>query len=246
MRAPDFALADLFRAHANGSPEKKHAGTLAAYVFADEPGAPSPRKAPPCAGGGLRKPTFSPFGGMLESLRTDSGAVVPLTFVPPFPVYPPETAWMREPRTDIPALVLSTHSAGARVAYLPADIDRRFAAENLPDHGNLLANLFRWAAGGKIPLQVEGAGLLDCHLYQQPGRLILHLVNLTNQGAWRAPLDELIPVGPLKVRVLLPAGVRGSVRCLVAGGTPTAATAGGWCSFTLPRVLDHEVAIIGG
>jgi hypothetical protein len=61
----------------------------------------------------------------------------------------------------------------------------------------LLANLVRWAAASRIPLEVRGAGLIDCHLYRQPGRVILHLVNLTNAGAWRSPVDELIPVGSL-------------------------------------------------
>ena len=38
---------------------------------------------------------------------------MPLTFVPPFPTYPPETSWMRQPTTDIPGLVLSEHGAAA-------------------------------------------------------------------------------------------------------------------------------------
>ena len=91
---------------------------------------------------------------------------------------------------------------------LPADLDRRYANENLPDHADLLANLIRWAAG-RIPLEVRGASMIDCHLYRQLGRVILHLVNLTNAGAWRAPVEELIPVGPLQVRVQLPPEVRG-------------------------------------
>ena len=42
------------------------------------------------------------FGGLLEPVRTDPGAEVLMTFIPQFPIYPPETAWMREPITDIP------------------------------------------------------------------------------------------------------------------------------------------------
>ncbi len=100
-------------------------------------------------------------------------AKVLLTFIPSFPMFPPETAWMREPRTNIPGLILN-ESDGGRIAYLPADIDRRFALDNLPDHGDLLANLVRWAARGNLPLEVTGRGLIDCELYQQPGRMILH------------------------------------------------------------------------
>jgi len=33
----------------------------------------------------------------------------------------------------------------------------------------------RWTAADRIPLDVRGPGSIDCHLYRQPGRLILHL-----------------------------------------------------------------------
>ena len=102
---------------------------------------------------------------------------------------------MRQPKTDIPGLVLSTRGK-SRIAYMPADLDRRYTREHLPDHGDLLANIVRWAAGDDIPLAVEGPGLIDCHLYTQGNRLILHLVNLTSAGTWRAPVEELIPGRP--------------------------------------------------
>ncbi len=34
-----------------------------------------------------------------------------MTFIPPFPIYPPETAWMREFRTDIPGCNADFQSA---------------------------------------------------------------------------------------------------------------------------------------
>ena len=153
---------------------------------------------------------------------------------------------MREPKTDIPGLILNTTAGGGRIAFLPADLDRRFARDNLPDHGDLLANLVRWAAKDDIPLAVEGAGLIDCHLYHQPGRLILHLVNLTSAGTWRQPVHELIPVGPLQVRVKLSPGVRRPrARFLVSGKeVPTFAKAG-WNRFEVESILDHEVMVIG-
>ncbi len=93
---------------------------------------------------------------------------------------------MRQPTSDIPGLVLSEHGA-SRVAYLPADIDRRYAREHLPDHARLIANIVRWVANETVPLAVEGTGFIDCHLYEQPGRTILHVVNLTSEATWRAP-----------------------------------------------------------
>jgi hypothetical protein len=83
------------------------------------------------------------------------------------------------------------------------------------------------------------------HLYTQPGRLVLHLVNLTNAGTWRAPVDELISVGPLRGRVKLPPDVRGkTLHLLVSGRKTAAAAAHGWTRFQLDSLLDHEVAVL--
>ena len=76
--------------------------------------------------------------------------------------------------------------------------------------------------------------------------MILHLVNLTSAGTWRQPVHELIPVGPLQVRVKLPADVRGKrVRFLVAGKTVTAGITAGWSRFEVKSILDHEVIVVG-
>jgi hypothetical protein len=253
----DFALADLFGAHKvahpaqNRLPGSHHTylrltPELRAQVWGpkagDEPAIEGQRH--PVLRG-FDETDILPFGGWLDSLRTDPGVSVPLTFVPPFPVYPPETAWMREPKTDIPALILRELGNGSRIAYLPADLDRRFAKDNLPDHGNLLANLVRWSSSDAIPLQVEGRGLIDCHLYRQADRLILHLVNLTSAGTWRAAIDELIPVGPFHVRVRLPADISGhGVRSLVSSLRAETALSHGWAAFDVKSVLDHEVVVI--
>jgi hypothetical protein len=256
----DFGLAGLFGVHAAGqarpatvrrAPAASGSGAhtylrlapeLRAGVWGpkagDEP-APAGKRHPVLAG--FEETDILPYGGTLEpGLRLDAGAEVPLTYVPPFPVYPPETSWMRTPRTDVPALVLK-----GRCAYLAADIDSRFARENLPDHGDLLANLVRWAVGERMPLVVKGKGLVDCGLYSQPGRLVLHLVNLVSAGTWRSPIDELIPIGPLAIRVRLPAGVRGTRgRLLVSGAAVAPKISGGFAEVEIKAVLDHEVLVL--
>jgi hypothetical protein len=129
---------------------------------------------------------------------------------------------------------------------LAADLDRRFAQHNLPDHGDLLANLIKWTARESIPLNVEGRGLIDSHLYLQSDRLVVHLVNLTSAGTWRSPVHELIPVGPIEVRVRIQGfDAARSVRSIVSGRTLAAKVKDGWCHFTLDSILDHEVALIG-
>jgi hypothetical protein len=185
-----------------------------------------------------------PFGGTLSPLGVEPPASVPLTLVPPFPTYPPETAWMREPKSDIPGLVLSEQGK-SRVAFMPADIDRRYAREHLPDHARLLANIVRWAADDTIPLAVEGTGLVDCHLYEQPGRMILHIVNLTSEATWRAPLDELIRIGPLEVKVRLPSHITRARACLLVSGTERPVTlANRTASVVIDSILDHEMMVI--
>jgi hypothetical protein len=87
--------------------------------------------------------------------------------------------------------------------------------------------------------------MIDCHLYRQPARLILHVVNLTNAATWRAPMDDSIPVGPLQVKVQLPQDVRGGHgECLVAARKLAVTLREKWASFELRSVLDHEVVVL--
>lgn len=194
---------------------------------------------------GFNDTNILPFGGLLRPLKTDPGTEIPMTFIPAFPIYPPETAWMREPKTDIPGLILKTGKSGSRLAFLPADIDRQFGRFNLPDHGNLLNNLVRWAVKDNLPVIIEGPGLIDCHLYVQAGRMVLHIVNLTSSATWRQPLEELIPVGPFTIKVRVAESLTGkNVRLLVSNQKLSARVMNNWSHFELKSVLDHEVVAI--
>jgi Hypothetical glycosyl hydrolase 6 len=269
---PDFALADLFACHRIGETPRlrgrdgRGGGASSSAAFApssdshtylrlhpelrarvDGPKAgdePTPAGERHVVLRGFDETDILPFGGVISPLNVAAGAIVPLTFVPPFPTYPPETAWMRQPTSGIPGLVLSQHGV-ARVAYMPADIDRRYAREHLPDHAALLANVIRWITNEHLPLVVEGTGLVDCHLYEQPGRLILHLVNLTSEATWRAPLSELIRIGPLTVKIRVPKQlIRRSANLLVAGSQRPIALDRGMAVIQIDALLDHEVIVV--
>jgi hypothetical protein len=254
---PDFALADLLRVHVRTKPVWQRAATASVQTylrlhpeFRGRVYGPRTGKEPAINGSrhavlqGFDETDLLAFGGTLQPLRVEEGATIPLTFVPEFPVFPPETSWMREQDTTIPGLIVS-ESGASRVAYLAADLDRRYMRDLLPDHGNLLANLVRWANREPIPLRVEGAGLVDCHLYRQGNTLILHLVNLTSSGTWRAPIDELIPIGPLRVGIKVPKGVRGAhAQLTVSAGTLPVKMSQGWVEFVMKSVIDHEMIVI--
>lgn len=253
---PDYALSDLFGTHltkagrAAISLTETHTYLRLTPELRAQVDGPKTGKEPAISGvrhpilKGFEETDILPYGGKLEPVYTDAGVEILMTFIPAFPVYPPETSWMRQPKTDIPGLILNTKYKG-RIAFMPADIDRRFAQNNLPDHGNLLGNLIRWVAKDNIPLKVEGTGMIDCHLYHQTGRLIMHLVNLTNPAAWRQPIHELTASGPFKVRVKVPVDVHGKrLQLLVSGKQALPLIKNGWVSFEVMSVLDHEVVVI--
>ena len=261
---PDYALADLYGAHfeeknrtASGtslrrsSNETYHTYLRLSPELRKKFDGPDTGQEPEVTGTrhsvlkGFDETDIISYGGLLTKVRTDPSSEVLLTFIPQFPIYPPETAWMREPKTDIAGLIINTRTTGGRIVFMPADIDRQFGRYNLPDHGTLLANLIRWASKDNIPLTVDCHGLVDCNLYLQSGRLILHITNLTSAGTWRQPVDEFIPIGPVTVEIKLPEGINGSgIKLLVSGQKNKTTIEKGLVRFTIDSITDHEVAVI--
>jgi len=144
---------------------------------------------------GFENTTMIPFGGGLQVVNS-TGNLKPLfSYIPAFPIYPPEFSWIREEEPNTYPMFAGTLPGGGRAVYFAGDVDRCYGRALLPDHGILLANAVQWAANGAIPITLEGPGHIDCKLYRQENRLIVHLTNLT--GSNRAGyLDEFVPVGP--------------------------------------------------
>jgi hypothetical protein len=58
-------------------------------------------------------------------------------------------------------------------------------------------------------------------------------------------MRELIPVGPQKVRLRLPAGMRArNIRLLAAAKTPPVRQDGEYVTVTAPSILDHEIVAV--
>jgi hypothetical protein len=54
----------------------------------------------------------------------------------------------------------------------------------------------------------------------------------------------LIPVGPIRVHLKLPAGIRGkNARLLVRGGKASLTSKQGTATLEVPSILDHEVIV---
>ncbi|CAN5557489.1 family 10 glycosylhydrolase [soil metagenome] len=261
-RRDDFALADLFGANAVGahhgaetddrsswdewgqhtylriSPERR--GGVYGPLTGSEPAITGERHT---AITGFEETDSIPFGGRLEVVRASAQAQIPLTLIPPFPIYPPETSWMRQDRSHVPALVLNEVSGG-RVAYLPADLDRTYGRSRIPDHARLLANLTRWVANDRIPLAILGAGFIHATVYRQGDRFILHLVNLTGHEASGTPVHEFVPIGPFEIAVQVGNSLSAlKTRALVSGELLNMSLSDGWASVTVRSIADHEVLV---
>ena len=168
----------------------------------------------------------------------------PLTLVPSYPDLPMEDVYPRVPKTEIRELYLR-ESGLSRVAYVPWDIDRTFWEVMSPDHGLLLRNIVQWATNEPAPVEVDGPGVIDVTAWRQRDSMTVHLVNLTNPMMMKGPLREVIPVGPVTVKLRIPAGIRpGKVQLLTAGTTPRVSQADGVLTVTVPRVEVHEVVAV--
>lgn len=262
---PDFALADLFSASHRGASLGFEVPVRAS--FEDDSSHTYLRLSPenrgnvygpqtgsePVMGDVPRHPILDgfedtdilPFGGKLEVVSAAGNARLPLSYVPAFPIFPPELSWMRNPKTSTPAAVCTEHDRGGRVVYFAGDIDRCYGRDNLPDHGRLIANAVRWAVSGDLPLELKGAGFIDCRLYSQPGRLICHLVNLTNDGAWRGPIHEIAPTGPFELRLKVSGELKkAKAKLLVSEAEGASRIDGDWLTVAVPSISDHEIVVV--
>ncbi len=167
-----------------------------------------------------------------------------LTFIPTYPVHPPEKVYPDPKRTDVP-LVFYREQNG-RTVYFAMDIDAAFWRSRLPDHKRLLLNALNWVRKNEpLPVTVKGPGLLDVTVWRQVNSLTVHLVNLTTPNLFGGPVTEIVPVGEQRIRLRLPEGTSAvKVRSLRTGSEIQAIAQDGELLFTVPQVVDHEIVAV--
>ncbi|WEK03398.1 MAG: beta-galactosidase [Candidatus Devosia phytovorans] len=191
---------------------------------------------------GLDQTDTLPFGGFLPLVTVDADTQVLATYVPNFPIYPPETSWMREPYSDHAAITVRTSAAGGKLIWFVADLDRCFARDEQFEHALLLANAVKWSLGNKAKVTLKGThGVITAELYQQGDRHVLHLNNRLLLSRTPGRQYDLVPIGPVEVRLRTKGS---SVDLRVAGKTVAATREGDELVFTVNEILDHEVAVI--
>lgn len=250
IRRRDFAIADVLGVHATGGAEGSReplAGNIEVwdrhnYLRISRGAVPGSDEE--AIFDGLAKTNLVSFGGRLEQVRAERGAVL-MTYVTPFPNYPPEFAWLPAEPTDIPALVVRADPNGAKIAYLAGDLDRIAGRELRPDHLRLIGNIVGWQLGAHRLIEVGGPRGVDVNVYRQEGRLIVHLVHIEAPSPIPGTLDELGTVGPFEITLRQPDIQPGATgRTLVLGQHIEVDAADGTATFTVAGVRDHEIVVI--
>jgi hypothetical protein len=184
----------------------------------------------------------------LEVIPREPFAETPITLIPSYPDLPMEKVYPRVAKTDISCLYL--RQPAGRVAYFPFDIDRTFWEVLSPDHLKLLRNTIQWAnnpgAQNEAPIiEVTGPGVLDVTIWQNPGSITIHLVNLTNPMTMKGPYRDFFPVGAQTIKLRLPSGIQAKqARLLVSEKTTPINRSGDDLILNVPSILDHEVIAI--
>jgi hypothetical protein len=148
---------------------------------------------------GIGETQFVPNELGFCNVQPADGTEVLLTLVPPFAPLggvgaPPERASIPTDKTDVPLAVQR-----GRCVTFAHEIGRLEWRFRLPDHARLIANAVRAAAPRPYPAELEGAPFgVQLSLFQQPGRLLCHLVNACGAGTVR---HEVVALHDLRLRV---------------------------------------------
>jgi len=167
-----------------------------------------------------------------------------LTVVPGFVAYPPELSYPVQPHTTEPAVVVR-EKGSSRLAWFPGDIERTMWKSGHTDLARLLRNSIRWVAGPGQPVSVEGEGVIETFAWETQAGFAVHVLNYTNPAMHRGWLRDFYRIGPQKVRMTLPgAGRIARVELLRAERNVPFTGGAGAIEFTIPSVLDYEVAAL--
>ena len=113
------------------------------------------------------------------------------------------------------------------------------------DLSRLLQNSIRWLLDGDAPVAVEGKGAIEAFAWETEPGLAVHVLNYTNPAMHRGWIREFFPIGEQKVRMRLPQGAKPNrVELLRAESDAPFQVSNGYIEFTIPKVVDYEIAAI--
>jgi len=167
-----------------------------------------------------------------------------LTVVPGYPAYPPELSYPPVPKTTEPAVVVRERGQ-SRLIYFPGDVEHTMWRSGHTDLSRLIRNSVAWLLRGESPVTVEGQGVIETFAYETGPGFAVHVLNYTNPNMHRGWIREFYAIGEQRVKMKLPPGRRVTrVELLRAEKSIPFHQAGGTVEFTIPKVVDYEVAAL--
>jgi len=234
----DFALGDLFGIHKAGEPTR--AGESAHQVIG---GIHLQYIRQRCAlTEGFEETTWIAGPVWRQPIKPSPDAV--MTFIKPYPVYPPEAVYQREPPSDIPAL-MSREVGNSRLVYMAGDVDSSFWRLDNIDLGRQMSNAIRWLLKGNNAVDVEGDGLMEVIAWETQRGFAVHLLNYNGANAFRGHMRKPVALTEQKVRITLPSEKKIRQASLLHAGTTIAfQQTGNHVSLTVPKVEMYEVVAL--
>jgi hypothetical protein len=233
-RRADFGLADVFGIHKAGEVAGTDAGMGNGYMARIE-------KQHEILNG-FAGTNWIPGAENRVPLARVDGPV--LTVVDGVVGYPPELSYPPQPRTDEPAVVVRQKGA-SRLVYFSGDIDRTMWRTGHTDLARLLQNAIRWVAGANLSVTIQGEGVIEPFAWETQAGFAVHVLNYTNPAMHRGWIRDFYPIGAQKVIMKLPQGARvRRVELLRAEVEIPFQAANGAVEFTIPKVVDYEVAAL--
>jgi len=230
-RRKDFGIADIFGIHAAGERRTRVGNGYMGRIEMKHPILE-----------GFSNTDWLPGAKWLQPIAPVEKPV--MTVVPPYVNYPPELAYPPVERTDIPDLV-AKESGQSRLVYWAGDIEGTMWRSGNTDLTKLLQNAIRWVSKSEAPAIITGDGLIESFAWETQAGYAVHILNYTNPNTFKGYIREYYPIGEQRVTMTIPAGRRiARVELLRAGKDIPHKQSNGTIEFTVPGILDYEIAAV--
>jgi hypothetical protein len=190
---------------------------------------------------GLEGTSVLPMGGDYCVVTSAPDTTVPATLSAPFIVFPEGWSYPTGEASGHDLVVAREHAGGGRTVYFAGAPGALYWVMPYPDLARLITNAVTWAAGGSQSLYVTAPPTLQVSLRVQPGRRMVHLINLTGGERF---FRELVPLRDVRVLLPLADGCNVAGAYLLSDRQPLAVTRDGssW-AVRVPEVRDYDVLV---
>lgn len=222
------------------------AGVKAAYASIQQPDHPLFK--------GIGDTNVLPIAGSVSITRSVRSCAPVLSLIPPIETEPGSGISVPEFNaapdvTAIPLFHEAVLGEGSIISF-PWEPDRVAYEFGFRDCMRLIGNAVRQARNYEAQVEISGPGLIDVSLMRGPGRLVLHLVNLSASGggvhaSQRRAVEEIMPISGMRIRLKLPDGTSLQDASWIARGASAQCTVtSGWLDTRLDQLDDFETLVV--